>query len=58
MMFVGMEGGRIDVGMEEVVYGIKIRFGNGSLVWVKKGCGKCVMGLMKVYEKEDGVCLD
>ena len=42
----------------ETVYGINITFPNGTLVSVKKGCAKSVMALMKLYEKEDAVCLD
>ena len=40
------------------VYGINITFPNGTVVSVKKGCAKSVMALMKLYEKEDAVCLD
>jgi hypothetical protein len=58
MMFVPMEPPTIDLPMEDLLYGINITFPNGTLVSVKKGCAKSVMALMKLYEKEDAVCLD
>lgn len=58
MMFVPMEPPAIDLPMEDLLYGINITFPNGTLVSVKKGCAKSVMALMKLYEKEDAVCLD
>ena len=53
-----MEPPAIDLPMEDLLYGINITFPNGTLVSVKKGCAKSVMSLMKLYEKEDAVCLD
>ena len=53
-----MEPPTIDLPMEDLLYGINITFPNGTLVSVKKGCAKSVMALMKLYEKEDAVCLD
>ena len=50
--------GMMFVPMEDLLYGINITFPNGTLVSVKKGCAKSVMALMKLYEKEDAVCLD
>lgn len=58
MMFVPMESPTIDFPMEDLLYGINITFPNGTVVSVKKGCAKSVMALMKLYEKEDAVCLD
>lgn len=50
--------GMMFVPMEDLLYGINITFPNGTVVSVKKGCAKSVMALMKLYEKEDAVCLD
>ena len=58
MMFVPMEPPTIGLPMEDLLYGINITFPNGTVVSVKKGCAKSVMALMKLYEKEDAVCLD
>ena len=58
VMFVPMESPAIDLPMEDLLQGINITFPNGTVVSVKKGCAKSVMALMKLYEKEDAVCLD
>ena len=58
MMFVPMEPPTIELPMEEPLYGINITFPNGTVVSVKKGCAQSVMELIKLYEKEDAVCLD
>ena len=58
MMLVGMEMGWEGVCGEKYVFGIRVRLGNGRIVRMKKGRGKCVMEVMKVYEKEDMVCLE
>ena len=58
VMFVPMESPTIDLPMEDLLQGINITFPNGTVVSVKKGCAKSVMALMKLYEKEDAVCLD
>lgn len=58
MMFVPMEPPTIELPMEKPLYGINITFPNGTVVSVKKGCAQSVMELIKLYEKEDAVCLD
>ena len=58
VMFVPMESPTIDLPMEDLLQGINITFPNGTVVSIKKGCAKSVMALMKLYEKEDAVCLD
>ena len=58
MMLVPMEPPTIELPMEEPLYGINITFPNGTVVSVKKGCAQSVMELIKLYEKEDAVCLD
>ena len=58
MMFVPMEPPIIELPMEKPLYGINITFPNGTVVSVKKGCAQSVMELIKLYEKEDAVCLD
>ena len=58
MMFVPMEPPTMELPMEEPLYGINITFPNGTVVSVKKGCAQSVMELIKLYEKEDAVCLD
>ena len=48
----------MELPVEEPLYGINITFPNGTVVSVKKGCAQSVMELIKLYEKEDAVCLD
>lgn len=42
----------------ELSFGIPLTFPNGTIVTIKKGSVKSVMHLMKLYEKEDMLCLD
>ena len=43
---------------ENYLFGITLTFPNGTIVTIKKGSVKSVMHLMKLYEKEDMLCLD
>ena len=43
---------------ENYLFGITLTFPNGTIVTIKKGSAKSVMHLMKLYEKEDMLCLD
>ena len=43
---------------ENYLFGIPLTFPNGTIVTIKKGSVKSVMHLMKLYEKEDMLCLD
>jgi len=43
---------------ENYLFGITLTFPNGTIVTIKKGSAKSVMHLMKLYEKEDLLCLD
>lgn len=42
----------------DMLSGINVTFPNGTVVTIKKGSAKSVMQLMKLYEKEDLLCLD
>ena len=42
----------------DMLSGINVTFHNGTVVTIKKGSAKSVMQLMKLYEKEDLLCLD
>ena len=41
-----------------IFFGITFNLPNGTIVTIKKGSAKSVMHLMKLYEKEDLLCLD
>lgn len=43
---------------DHMLSGINVTFPNGTLVSIKKGSAKSVMQLMKLYEKEELLCLD
>ena len=43
---------------ENYLFGITLTFPNGTIVTIKKGSAKSIMHLMKLYEKEDLLCLD
>lgn len=43
---------------EYMLSGINVTFPNGTMISIKKGCAKSVMQLMKLYEKEELLCLD
>lgn len=42
----------------DLLSGINVTFPNGTMVTIKKGSAKSVMQLMKLYEKEELLCLD
>ena len=42
----------------DMLSGINVTFPNGTVLTIKKGSAKSVMQLMKLYEKEDLLCLD
>ena len=58
MMFLPMEMSSDSVCPENYLFGITLTFPNGTIVTIKKGSAKSVMHLMKLYEKEDLLCLD
>ncbi|MQM46021.1 hypothetical protein [Segatella copri] len=58
MMFLPMEMPSEPVCPENYLFGITLTFPNGTIVTIKKGSVKSVMHLMKLYEKEDMLCLD
>ena len=58
MMFLPMEMPSDPVCPENYLFGITLTFPNGTIVTIKKGSVKSVMHLMKLYEKEDLLCLD
>ena len=58
MMFLPMEMPSEPVCPENYLFGITLTFPNGTIVTIKKGSAKSVMHLMKLYEKEDMLCLD
>lgn len=58
MMFLPMEMPSDSVCPENYLFGITLTFPNGTIVTIKKGSAKSVMHLMKLYEKEDLLCLD
>ncbi|WP_443599430.1 hypothetical protein, partial [Agathobacter sp.] len=58
MMFLPMEMPSDPVCPENYLFGITLTFPNGTIVTIKKGSVKSVMHLMKLYEKEDSLCLD
>jgi hypothetical protein len=58
MMFLPMEMPSDPVCPENYLFGITLTFPNGTIVTIKKGSAKSVMHLMKLYEKEDMLCLD
>lgn len=43
---------------EDILCGVSLTFPNGTIATIKKGSAKAVMTLMKLYEKEDMLCLD
>ena len=43
---------------EDMLCGVNLTFPNGTIATIKKGSAKAVMTLMKLYEKEDMLCLD
>lgn len=43
---------------EYALYGVSLTFPNGTITTIKKGSAKAIMSLMKLYEKEDMLCLD
>ena len=47
-----------DLPMADILCGISLTFPNGTIATIKKGSAKAVMSLMKLYEKEDMLCLD
>ena len=58
MMFLPMEMPSEPICPENYLFGITLTFPNGTIVTIKKGSAKSVMHLMKLYEKEDLLCLD
>ncbi|MCW4081076.1 hypothetical protein [Segatella copri] len=58
MMFLPMEMPSEPVCPENYLFGITLTFPNGTIVTIRKGSVKSVMHLMKLYEKEDMLCLD
>lgn len=57
-MFASLEIPAQEAPTEDVLSGISLTFPNGTIVNIKKGSAKSVMALMKLYEKEDMLCLD
>jgi len=57
-LFVSLEIPAQEAPTEDVLSGISLTFPNGTIVNIKKGSAKSVMALMKLYEKEDMLCLD
>lgn len=43
---------------EDILCGVSLTFPNGTVATIKKGSAKAVMSLMKLYEREDMLCLD
>lgn len=58
MMFLLMEMPSDPICLENYLFGITQTFPYGTIVTIKKGSAKSVMHLMKLYEKEDSLCLD
>ena len=57
-LFASLEIPTQEAPIEDVLSGINLTFPNGTIVNIKKGSAKSVMALMKLYEKEDILCLD
>lgn len=60
-LFVPMEPLKetsISLSLGDTLCGINLTFPNGTIATIKKGSAKAVMSLMKLYEKEDMLCLD
>lgn len=58
-MFLPVETSQEPISCENhMLSGINVTFPNGTLVSIKKGSAKSVMQLMKLYEKEELLCLD
>jgi len=57
-LFASLEISTQETSAEDVLSGISLTFPNGTIVNIRKGSAKSIMQLMKLYEKEDMLCLD
>lgn len=57
-LFVPLQPSLEPVQEANMLFGINVTFPNGTVLAIKRGNAKSIMQLMKLYEKEDLLCLD
>jgi len=57
-MFLPVEASIVQSSKEDLLSGVSFTFPDGTQVSIKSGSAKAVMSLMKLYSREEALCLD